>query len=241
MLNGIYSCASAMDVAAKQHEVIANNLANASVPGFRRTLLAVSADRQGDLAPGDGGSSNIYGSRVVGSFADQSQGALIRTDRPLDLAVNGEGFFVLETPAGTRYTRNGSFHLTADGQMVTAEGAAVVGEGSLVFDNDVALSKVTFDADGTIRANGQELGKLRVVAFDDMQRLIQTGPTQFEAPAGLSPVPADGIVVQGSLESANTGAVDEMIAMIIGMRHFEAAQQCLRSISEVIQQYTTLQ
>jgi flagellar basal-body rod protein FlgF len=241
MLNGVYSLASAMDVATRQHEVIANNLANVNVPGFRRTLLAVSTD--GTTERGNYGivDSELHGSKAVRTFVDQSQGPLIRTGRKLDVAINGDGFFAIETPEGLRYTRNGAFQLDSTGQLVTSDGSPVMGEGPIVFNPEIDLSKVTIDEDGTIRASGTEIGKLQVSSFDNLDDLIQTGPTQFEAPDTLTPTPFGGVVMQETLESGNASIVNEMVAMIMGMRHFEAAQQGMRSISDVIQQYTTFQ
>ena len=242
MFTGIYSSASAMDVASRQHEVIANNLANANVPGFRRTLLAVSSyssrvvNDEGDVR------ATMRGTGIARSFTDFTTGAFERTNRKLDFAIQGDGFFVVDTPQGIRYTRNGSFHISSDGSLVNAEGMPIQGSGGPVsIPPETSISQITIDNAGTLRAGTNEIGKLDVVTFDNPDRLVQTGPTRFQAPPGVTPVPADSRIIQETLELGNASIVDEMVAMIMGMRHFEAAQQGLRSISEAIKQFTTMQ
>jgi flagellar basal-body rod protein FlgF len=239
MFYGIYSNASAMGLAAKQHEVVANNLANANVPGFRRSVLLVTANPiargefQGDL-------EEAWKNRQVASTrVDQTQGAIVRTGRQLDMAINGDGFFVIETPQGIRYTRAGAFQVNEQGTLVTPDGHSVVGEGAITFNPEVSMGDVTVDSAGVIRAAGTEIGKLKLVSFAEPELLEQTGPTRFADPAGITSSDATGTVMQGALESSNTSTMHEMVAMIAGMRHYEAAQQALRSISEVIRQYTT--
>ncbi|MGI9515707.1 MAG: flagellar hook-basal body protein, partial [Pirellulaceae bacterium] len=232
--------ASAMDVESRRHEVIANNLANANSAGFRRTILAVST-RGSNAAQASGDvNTNLRGSAAARTYVDFTQGNLINTSRKLDVAINGEGFFVIETPAGNMYTRNGSFQLATDGSIMTTDGMKVLGGGGpLTVPADAALTDIVINTDGTIRAAGQEIGQLDVVTFDNLQVLQPVGNTRFSAPADAAAQPVTASLMQGSLESSNTSLVTEMISMIIGMRHFEAAQQGLRSISEAIQQFTT--
>ncbi len=240
MFSGIYSHASAMDVASRQHDVIANNLANANAAGFRRTILAVSTRGSNEELQSGDVNTDLRGSTSARTYIDFTEGNLIDTGRKLDLAINGEGMFVIETPNGNMYTRNGNFHLSTDGRLVTADGSNVLGNGqALTVPADAQLSDIVINADGTVRAKGEEIGQLDLVTFDNLGVLQAVGDTRFRAPEDVTSRPAAGAVIQGSLESSNTSLVTEMIAMIIGMRHFEAAQQGLRSISEVIQQFTT--
>ena len=240
MFNGIYSNATAIDISSRQHEVIANNLANANTPGFRRTLLAVSSRGNNALQQNGQINTDLRGSEVVRSYVDFSQATMRETGRTLDAAISGDGFFKIQTDGGPIYTRNGAFQLSEAGELVTTDGLSVMGGGAIQIPDDIALSDIVINDDGTIRGNGQELGRLDVVSFDDPDGLIQIGPTRFRAPGGIAEIPSDAIVKQGALESANTSVVSEMIAMIIGMRHLESAQQSLKSISEAIQQFTQL-
>jgi len=240
MFNGIYSNATAIDIASRQHDLIANNLANANTPGFRRTLLAISA--RGQNAPQQDGSikTDLGGSEALRSYVDFTQASIRDTGRPLDVAINGEGFFKVEGDGGPIYTRNGAFKVTPDGNLVTMDGLSVLGGGPIQIPFDISLTDIVINDDGTIRANGQELGRLDLVSFPDLNALEQIGPTRFIAPPGVAEVPSDGRIQQKALESANTTVVSEMISMIVGMRHLESAQQSLKSISEAIQQFTQL-
>lgn len=240
MLRGVYSSASAMDVASKQHEVIANNLANANVPGFRKSMLAVQTHIPGQTDPSSDTSKYVNGGEPSRTVVDFSMGALKQTKRNLDFAINGDGFFKVETAQGLRYTRAGSFHLDNEGNLTTAIGEPVIGEGGpLQLPPGVSASELHVTTDGTLWANGTEVGNFGIVKFEDNEKLIHTGSTQFKAPSNLTPVPTDSVVVQGTVEQSNASIVHEMVQMIVGMRQFEAAQQNLKSISEVIQQYTT--
>jgi len=234
MFNGIYSSASAMEIESLRHEIVANNLANVNSPGFRRTLLAISS-REGNLATG------LRGGKPAETHVDFTQGPIMDTSRTLDVAISGDGFFVVETPDGPRYTRNGSFHMNSESQLVTGQGYPVTGGGPISIPGDVAISTVTIGPDGTVRGNGSELGKLDIVKFADNSVLKPTKSSMFEAPENAATEPSDAVLMQGSLEGSNASIVHEMVAMIIGMRHFEAAQQSLKSISDVVQQYTTME
>lgn len=243
VLSGIYSAASAMDVTTRQHEITANNLANANVPGFRRTLLAVTTAGVNEANDNGRVRTNLRGATIARTYTDFSPGKYMSTGRKLDFAVQGDGFFVVETPEGLRYTRNGSFHLDDQGQLVNSEGMPIQGTGGpLVVPPQTAPEAMTIDDAGTLRIGENEIGKLDIVTFDNPDRLVQTGPTRFQAPPDAAPVPAEAArIAQGVLESGNASVVDEMIAMISGMRHFQAAQEGLRSISEAIRQFTTMQ
>ena len=156
------------------------------------------------------------------------------------MAISGEGFFKVEGDGGPIYTRNGAFKVTPDGNLVTMDGLSVLGGGPIQIPFDISLTDIVINDDGTIRANGQELGQLDLVSFADPNALVQVGPTRFTAPPGVAETPSDAVVQQKALESANTTVVSEMISMIVGMRHLESAQQSLKSISEAIQQFTQL-
>jgi len=240
MFNGIYSNATAIDIASKQHDVIANNLANANTPGFRRTLLAISARGQNALQQDGSIKTDLGGSEALRSFVDFSQASIRNTGRPLDVAINGDGFFKIQGDAGPIYTRNGAFQVTSDGNLVTMDGLSVLGGGPIRIPVDISIADIVINDDGTIRANGQELGQLDLVSFADPNSLEQVGPTRFLAPFGATEIPSDAVIQQNALESANTTVVSEMISMIVGMRHLESAQQSLKSISEAIQQFTQL-
>lgn len=242
MLNGIYSSASAMHASTKQHEVIANNLANANVPGFKKAMLTTQTRGINQLDDVGAVQTQLRGNEFTKTHVDFSMGNLERTGRQLDFAINGDGFFEIETPEGKRYTRNGSFHLDPEGNLVTAMGDPVIGNGGPIqVPDDAPVAELNVTVDGTIWANGAEIGKLAVFDFQDRNALIQTAPTQFQAPAATNADPVDTEIVQATIERGNASIVHEMVGMIVGMRQFEAAQQSLKSIASVIQQHTTLE
>jgi flagellar basal body rod protein FlgG len=157
------------------------------------------------------------------------------------VALNGDGFFRLQGPQGDLYTRDGSFQIQPDGQLVTSDGLPVLGTGGPIsLPVEVSQNLIRIGTDGQILADGQVAGNLDIVSFEDNKQLTQTGPTRFRADPSAVSRPSDSMVQQGYLEMSNTSAVTEMISMIIGMRHFEAAQQSLRSISEAIRQHATM-
>jgi len=242
MFNGIYSSATALNTASISHEIVANNLANVNSAGFRRTLLAVQErpQNQADIAE-NSDAAIIRGNQISRVVVDFSPGSFRSTGRNLDLAINGEGFFSVEGPQSTLYTRNGFFQVNQDRELVTADGFPVLASGSTIqLPSGFDASQLEIQADGTIRAGENQLGKLDIVDFQDKSLLRPVGTANFLAPPNVETKTADGAVVQGSLELANTQAVSEMIQMIMGSRHFESAQRALRTIADSIEKYTNM-
>jgi flagellar basal-body rod protein FlgF/flagellar basal-body rod protein FlgG len=158
--------------------------------------------------------------RDRGIWHDMSQGAVERTGNPLDVAVDGTGFLVVQTPRGDRYTRNGSMQISQTGQLVTSEGYPVLGDGGPITlqpnDRQVQISR-----DGTlsVREGTSKIdsvrGKLKVVTFDNPQRLQKEGNGTFNPPGGVQPQPtAKAGIIQGAVEKSNVRGVVEMSRMI---------------------------
>src|SRR5690606_4179761 len=155
------------------------------------------------------------------TWIDMSQGSIVRTGNPLDVAIDGRGFLAAQTPDGERYTRNGALQINAAGELVTTEGYQVLGEAGPITlqpkDRDITISE-----DGTISvregssANAEALrGRLRVVSFGQEGRLQKDGTGTFMAPEGVEPDPETGArIVQGAVEKSNVRAVIEMTRMI---------------------------
>jgi flagellar basal body rod protein FlgG len=152
---------------------------------------------------------------------DFSTGSIQQTGNPLDLALDGDAFLVVQTPRGERYTRNGALQINAAGELVTSEGYAVQGDGGTIqFQN--TDKNISFAADGSIRVregsntkSDSARGKLRLVRFDQLGGLQKDGSSLFAAPAGVTPLPADkGRVIQGAIEQSNVRGVAEMSRMI---------------------------
>jgi flagellar basal body rod protein FlgG len=237
MLRGLYSIASAMDAAAANHEVVADNLAHASTPGFRRhaihleTLLPAGDNAGGSpIAP-------IPSVRPNGSFTDFNPGPVQQTGNPLDVAVTGSGYFVVDGPRGPLYTRNGVFEISDRGDLQTKDGMRVRGQGGAI-NIPATASSITISQDGAIRADGVEVGRFQLATFDDPRVLRRASGTCFDGPAPQTPAPGVVKVEQGYREGSNVQVVQEMVAMLIGARQYEAAEKTLRAMTEAVQQNT---
>lgn len=214
---------------APQHRataVLAHNVANADTPGFRalRPVFAEYVTRQDGAAVPAGGRPIAF-AQDRATWRDTSQGPLQTTGNPLDLAINGEGFFAVETPRGERFTRAGRFSIGAGGRIVDMEGNPVLGlEGNpiAVAPND---TRITVQGDGTIRSENGALGRLRVVRFDNVQSLRAEGDRLFD-PAGEDALPVERpAVLQGVVEGSNVRPILEMTRLTAELREFQFAAQ----------------
>lgn len=242
MLAGLYSAATGMNAAAKQHEVIARNLAHSNVPGFRRQIMVsetFESALQTAVLPSGHEAWGVSPKVVVTDFG---QGIIQRTEQPLDVAIDGKGFFTVEGPDGVMlHTRNGAFNRNETGQLVTSEGFLVQGEGGpITIPPEVPLNQVVIGIDGGVRSKTATYGKLQIVDFADPQQLQPVGATMYFAD-NLESTAGSGRVLQGCRELANVSAVEELVAMLVGMRHYEASQRALRSIAETVGQNTNPQ
>jgi len=227
--------AAALSALAHQYETIAHNLANVNTVGFKRRLSVLAL--QDDSTGGESATAEAEApAGIAGNDAvDFSQGRLIHTGRSLDVALHGKGFFVLETDQGDRYTRNGIFRTNAQRQLVDAQGRTVAGQGGpLTLPPTVSPMQVEIAEDGRILAAGAEIGKFRVVEFEDPEALMPVGANAFEAPAGAGPGPAtDTTVQQGFQEGSNVEAVHELVALIQVARLYEANVKIVQTASDL--------
>jgi flagellar basal body rod protein FlgG len=224
---------SSIDALTRELEIITHNLANSSTVGFKRRCNAFSKalDKQ------QGGAETYSPGNIdLNSAFDFSQGNLVQTQRPLDFAVMGKGFFVVETPNGPLYTRNGAFQTNANGQIVDSAGRAVAGEaGPITVPASIGLSEIQTSADGRLMANGVNIGKLKVVGFQDNEsKLAPVGGNCFAVTdKDVQPTAAENIVVkQGFQEASNVKIVDELVDMIMVTRLYEANMRYVSSQRE---------
>lgn len=241
MIRGLFIGASGMLVELRRADLIANNLANATTTGFKRddlvaesfgTMLLRRFDDQvsSGLPPVAAPVVGELGLGAAGTrtAVDWAQGEFTETGNPLDLALSGAGFFAVQTPAGERYTRDGSFTRDRDGYLVTEGGHRVLGErGAIRLDGAV----VEISGDGTVMADGQRVDRLRLVQFQG-GALTKQGENLFAAngPAGQAPA----TVIQGELERANVNVVREMINLIAAQRNYETNQRLLQAEGELL-------
>ena len=240
MMSGMLSAASALDGLSQNQEVVAQNLAHASVPGYRRRGLSfesAGAKAAGGAQTTAKTSSGQQGSGAGKIYSSFEPGSLQFTNNPLDLAIKGDGFFVVNSPNGPMYTRNGCFELNAKGELVSSQGMPLQGSsGTLRVPPSTA--KITIAADGAVMADKTQVGKLKLVRFTDPQQLEAAGTTLFSAPSSAQPEAAKATVQQGYREGSNVQIVNEMVSMITGMRHYEALQHTIRALSDAMQQQT---
>jgi flagellar basal-body rod protein FlgF len=211
---------------AQQRHVdkIAHNLANANTPGFKAGRMLFDdwvAMRAGERRPG---ARDVAFVHDRASFRDQAPGKFTRTDNPLDLAISGEGFFVIDTPRGERFSRAGRFTRAPDGRVTTSEGYALMDTNNrpiVVTEQDTRLS---IAADGTVESENGPLGRIRIVAFDDLNRLRPEGEVLFAADTPPRAVERPALT-QGMVEDSNVEPILEMTRMMSEVREFQFVTQ----------------
>ena len=220
---GIYSAVSGSIVAQKRLDAIANNLAYSTTSGFKGERFVQEADTVG--AAGSNPVSvdtPISRGRLETDFA---QGPILQTGSPLDVAISGDGFLVVQTERGERLTRRGGLGLDADGFLVTNEGFRVQGErGDLEVAPNGPGGEVRIDPDGSISAAGLPIGKLRIGTVENLDGLSRDRGTLFN-PGKQAITDVDGnayTIAQGAVEGSNVSAVHALSNMIEAVRGFEA-------------------
>lgn len=242
MSDGIYSALSGAIAQERNLSVVANNVANVNTNGFRadRTVfneILTNAQANKTLAP------SLRYANVADVVIDHQPGTIELTGRSLDVALQGDAFFVIETPKGERYTRAGSFVMDQDGVLRTLTGHRVLGEAGPPTQKGVELTipedarEVSISPDGTLRADNQELGKLKLVRFADDRDLLKDGLTWFapnpENNAQPLSVDPNTTVEQGYLENANVNPVSGINELIVVTRSFDALVKVIETFRDL--------
>lgn len=251
MLRGLYTAATGMVTESVRTDVISNNVANVNTAGFKKDetisrefeemvlrrindnkntpeIAQVSKGAETLMERGflNGQAAPLVGSLGRGSLVDEiatihEQGSSKQTGNAYDLSIQGKGYFVIETPQGERYTRNGAFLRSAEGELVTVDGSKVLGQnGRPIYIPDG--QNVTVGAQGQISVDGEEVGALAMVDFADRRSLLKIGNNLFVPQEGQRPQAAAGAIDQGSLEMSNVNVVSEMVNLISAYRAYEA-------------------
>jgi len=224
--SGYYAACAGLQAQTQALEVIANNLANINTTGYRgqqplfRSLLASSSGEFND--PLNQAINNF--SALGGSRADLTPGNLQSTGNPLDLAVEGSGFFAIQTPAGTLYTRNGNFQVSANGHLTTGSGDFVLGEQGPV---TLPSGEISIGPDGTISVGGAIAGKLRVMEFLPDSSPEAAGQSYYAAPPNQVRIAANSYVRQGMLESSNVNPVTAVVDLLMVQRRAEMLERAM--------------
>lgn len=205
-------------------DAIAANLANLDVPAYKRQSTTTHTF---DVQLNGRTQRAIRTQNAI----DFTQGNLQPTGNPFDLALEGDGFFAVETSSGEAYTRNGRFHVDGQGVLQTADGLPVVWEGARG-KIDAVGEPVTIDGSGAVRQGTGQIGRIKVVDFPRRGLLTLDGEGYYHAPRGLAQQASAATVHQSSIESSNANSIDELVAMIRVQRGFESATSLIKSIDQ---------
>lgn len=233
MSSGIWVAASGASSQMRALDATANNLANATTPGFKadRTLFQEHLVRA--ALSGQSRDAMRYGG-VSGIRADLSAGPLKVTQRPLDVAVEGDGYFVVRTPEGDRYTRAGAFHLDAAGTLATPQGYPVLSAAGQPLQVGQDDGQIGIGEDGVVRAGDEEYGSLRVVRFPNPAALEKQGDQTFRAlPAAGAAQVVPTTLQSGALELPNVSVVKGMTDLVSASRAFETLQRAVEVFSDL--------
>jgi len=226
MDSGYYAAFTGLLAKTEALELAANNLANVSTTGYKaqrefyRSFTASLSGR--GLSPLNQAVNN-YGV-LGGSTVDLRTGTLERTGNDYDLALEGAGFFVIQTAGGVRYTRNGGFSIGARGRLVTATGDPVLSEQGPI---EVPSGPVSISPDGTLSQKGAVIARLRLVDFAPGTALVAEGNSIYAAPPGSERPALERRVRQGMLEASNLNAVAGAVSLVALQRHTELLQRAL--------------
>lgn len=223
MDRSVYVALSGALMQEKRLEVLTDNLSNVNTPGFKgqRPLFE-------DAMPGPV-PARVF-AKAGGVSTEMSQGVTEKTERPLDIAIIGDGFISVQTPGGTRYTRDGSLRLLKDGSLVTGEGYQVQGDNGAI---KLPSSSVVIDGDGSIREKGGALiERIKVVNFREPALLRREG-NLFSAQRDLKEAPVSADIQQGSIEASNVNAVKAMTTMIEAVRSYETQAKLIQTADEM--------
>ncbi|MFN3274438.1 MAG: flagellar hook-basal body complex protein [Paracoccus sp. (in: a-proteobacteria)] len=222
MENATYASLTRQSGLMAEMRVVANNIANANTPGYRRegVIFAehlASLDRRGDT---------LSMAHARGRLLDLRQGALTQTNNRFDMAIEGEGFFLLDTPDGLRLTRAGAFTPSAEGELMNSDGNRLLDEGQAPIIIPAGASTVAVGADGTLSANGVQFGRIGVFAPPEGDDPTRHGGTMFSIAGAPQPVET-ATIRQGFLEDSNVDPVFEITRMIEVQRNYELGQSFL--------------
>lgn len=226
MSSGYYAACAGLQAQSQALELVANNLANINTTGYRaqqalfRSWLADSVAGSADPLNRAINNFNVLG----GSRTDLGAGNLERTGNPLDLALEGSGFFAVQSQAGTLYTRNGNFQVSRNGRLITATGDLVLGEQGPIA---IPSGAISISPDGTLSSDGAVADKLRVIEFVPGSGPTAVGRAYYSAPQTEVRPARDSYVRQGMLESSNVNSVTAVVDLITIQRKAEMLERAM--------------
>ena len=239
MSDGVYQAASGALIQQYRLDILANNLANVHTAGFKEDRTHFKLVDAGPIDPTDVDAAAraslepvLLGYPSMDYYVNFSQGPMQRTGNPLDLAIEGEGFFNIQTPGGVQYSRKGNFQVSQDGLLVTSEGYPVLGRSSSI---KLTEGVVTIDQEGGVQVDGITADQLRITRFADQQRLQKVGESRFLSLDGeAAAIPSEAFSIQqGYVEMGNVDPVRGMVEMIEALRVFETYQKILETMDGI--------
>jgi flagellar basal-body rod protein FlgG len=260
MIRALYTAASGMNAQQSNIDNVAHNLANVNTTGFKKSRvefedlvyqeIRVAGSSASATTEAPVGLEIGLGTRAVASSRNFSNGNLRSTTGPLDLAIEGQGFFKISLPNGTTgYTRAGSFHMDAQGLLVTSEGYGLEPQITVPANT----TSISISKDGIVTATvagqqaAQQIGTIEIATFSNPAGLRPMGGNIFtpttasgEEEGGAPGTDARGTLAQGFLEDSNVSVVEEMVNMIIGQRAYEANSRVIKAADEMLSQVNTL-
>ena len=218
-------------------DAISHNLANANTPGYKRDIaMTVGFDNilanEMDGMASDVVSGARHAAPSLRFLVDHASGALTQTGNPMDLAIDGAGYFEIVTDSGVRYSRSGNFLIDNAGKLVDSQGFGVAG-----LEGEILLSggDITIERDGSVLENGEYAGQLKLVAFEDPSMLIKEGQGLLRPSDAARQMPDDDSGVrQGYREASNVQVMHEMVQLMTTIRHFETTSRVVKGYDSMI-------
>jgi flagellar basal-body rod protein FlgG len=241
MIRGLYTASAGMNVQTKKMDIISNDLANVNTTGYKKDTAVIASfpqvlasrldDKQNHIANNGQIGNMSLGARIDEIYTNFTQGSVIKTDGVVDVAIQGEGFFALQTPAGVAYTRDGNFSINQAGQVVSKEGYYVLTQGGtpLELGEDFLTSgnKVVIKESGEVYSGSELIDTMALVRFEDVKALQKMDDNLYQSNA--QGIPFTGSVLQGFLEASNVNPVTAMVDMITVSRAYEANQKAVQT------------
>jgi flagellar basal-body rod protein FlgF len=230
---GIWMAASGASAQMTALDATANNLANATTPGYKAQQAVFQEHLVSAMLAGSGQKEMRYVG-VAEVASDVRTGPLQATQRPLDVAIDGEGYFAVQTPSGERFTRAGGFQVGPTGQLVTAQGYGVLSAGGGPLSVPPDAKTVSIAADGMLRVDGEDAGQLKLVSFEDPRGLELAGEQLLRPSSRSGAARPAGVTLQtGALELPNVSIVKGMTDLVSATRAFEALEKAVETFSQL--------
>ncbi len=236
MLEGLYSAAAGMSAQQQQLDAISNDLANISTTGYKSERIGFGDLLYNEVNQGATSTSTGAGASAQVIGHDQAQGAIQETGNPLDLAIQGDGFFQVKGAGGqVSLTRNGAFNVDAQGRITSDDGSLL--DPPITLPHGVSPSAVSIAADGTVQAGGRKLGQIALVTVTSPDHLIADGGGRFTTNAASGTPHAAGsasTIRQGALEGSNVDMATEMATMMTTQRSYQLASSAIKSQDQMM-------